>query len=38
VHAVNPYTGKRPRITLSWNINKNALPSSPLPVSPEQGI
>ena len=31
VHAVNPYTGKRPRITISWNINKNALPGSPLP-------
>ena len=38
VHAVNPYTGKRPRITLSWNINKNALPGSPLPVNPEQGV
>ena len=37
VHAVNPYTGKRPRITLSWNINKNALPGSSLPVNPEQG-
>ena len=35
VHAVNPYTGKRPRITLSWNINKNALPDAPLP--PEAG-
>ena len=31
VHAVNPYTGIRPRITLSWNINNNALPGSPLP-------
>jgi hypothetical protein len=31
VHAVNPYTGKRPRITISWNINKNTLPGSPLP-------
>ena len=31
VHSVNPYAGKRPRITLSWNINKNALPGSPLP-------
>ena len=38
VHAVNPYTGKRPRITLSWNINKNALPGSPLPMNPEQGV
>lgn len=26
VHAVNPYTGERPRIMLSWNINKNVLP------------
>jgi len=31
VHAVNPYTGRRPRLTLSWNINKNPLPDSPLP-------
>jgi len=38
VHAVNPYTGKRPRITLSWNINKNALPGSPAAVNPEQGV
>ena len=26
VHGVNPYYGERPRITLSWNINRNALP------------
>jgi hypothetical protein len=26
VHAVNPYTGTRPRITLSWNIGASALP------------
>ena len=26
VHTVNPYNGVRPRITLSWNINKKALP------------
>lgn len=26
VHIVNPYNGVRPRITLSWNINKTALP------------
>jgi len=38
VHAVNPYTGKRPRITLSWNINKNALPGPPLSANPEQSI
>jgi len=30
VHTVNPYLGKRPRITLSWNINKNPLPGTPL--------
>jgi len=30
VHAVNPYTGKRPRITLSWNLNKTEMPGSPL--------
>lgn len=35
VHAVNPYTGKRPRITLSWNINKHALPGSPWPADAE---
>jgi len=29
VHAVNPYTGKRPRITMSWNINKDTLPEPP---------
>lgn len=32
VHAVNPYAGQRPCITISWNINKNALADSPLPV------
>jgi hypothetical protein len=26
VHCVNPYSGTRPRITLSWNINTMALP------------
>jgi hypothetical protein len=26
VHCVNPYMGKRPRMTLSWNINTMALP------------
>ena len=25
VHTVNPYAGTRPRITLSWNINREAL-------------
>ncbi len=32
VHCVNPYNGTgRPRITLSWNINPQAVPGSPLP-------
>lgn len=31
VHAVNPYTGTRPRITLSWNLNQQALPGEALP-------
>ena len=26
LHSVNPYTGKRPRITLSWNITLEKLP------------
>lgn len=26
IHAVNPYGGERPRITLSWNINLTKLP------------
>jgi hypothetical protein len=28
VHAVDPYSGTRPRITLSWNMNPTALPGS----------
>jgi hypothetical protein len=31
VHAVNPYRGERPRITLSWNINERAIEGSPFP-------
>ena len=31
VHAVNPYRGKRPRMTLSWNVNPNALEGSAFP-------
>ncbi len=31
VHSVNPYSGTQPRITMSWNINDAAVPSSPLP-------
>jgi hypothetical protein len=30
VHCVNPYTGDRPCITLSWNIDKDVIPGSPL--------
>lgn len=30
VHAVNPYSGESPRITASWNINREALPGSAL--------
>jgi hypothetical protein len=30
VHCVNPYAGRRPRITLSWNLNRDPLPGSPL--------
>jgi hypothetical protein len=37
VHTVNLYAGKRPRITLSWNINKNVLPGSPLPAGEGSG-
>jgi hypothetical protein len=37
VHTVNLYEGKRPRITLSWNINKNVLPGSPLPAGEGSG-
>lgn len=28
IHCVNPYTGNRPRVSLSWNINTKALPGS----------
>jgi hypothetical protein len=31
VHAVNPYRGDRPRITMSFNVNENAIPGSPFP-------
>lgn len=31
VHAVNPYRGERPRITLSWNVNETAIEGSPFP-------
>jgi hypothetical protein len=31
VHAVNPYTGERPRITLAWNIDKDIVPGKALP-------
>ena len=29
VHGVNPYNGDRPRITMSWNINRQAIPGKP---------
>jgi hypothetical protein len=29
VHAVNPYRGARPRITLAWNINEAVIEGSP---------
>jgi hypothetical protein len=29
LHSVNPYDGKRPRITLSWNITLERLPGRP---------
>lgn len=29
VHAVNPYFGERPRITLSWNVTRGKLAGSP---------
>lgn len=31
VHFVTPYRGQRPRLTLSWNINKAAREGSPFP-------
>jgi hypothetical protein len=30
VHCVNPYRGRRPRITLAWNIDRDMIPGSPL--------
>jgi hypothetical protein len=29
MHAVNPYSGARPRITCSWNINAQVIPGDP---------
>lgn len=34
VHSVNPYRGRRPRITLAWNIGREAVPGTPLPFGP----
>lgn len=31
VHSVNPYLGKRPRITLAWNMGREAVPGKALP-------
>jgi hypothetical protein len=28
IHAVNPYCGERPRLTLSWNVNRTKLPGN----------
>lgn len=30
VHCVNPYRGRRPRITIAWNIDRDIIPGSPL--------
>jgi hypothetical protein len=35
VHAVNPYRGERPRITLAWNVNEKAIEGSPFPPGTE---
>ena len=35
VHCVNPYAGTRPRLTLSWNLNQQPLPGSPLEGVPD---
>src|SRR5690606_33615827 len=31
VHSVNPYGGARPRITLAWNMGREAVPGEALP-------
>ena len=31
LHSVHPYRGRRPRITLSWNITRRRIPGSPRP-------
>lgn len=31
VHSVNPYRGKRPRITLAWNVGREAVAGKALP-------
>lgn len=36
VHCVNPYRGRRPRVTLAWNINATALPGEPTVPYPRQ--
>lgn len=37
VHCVNPYSGRKPRISISWNINTQAVPGSPLDFLPKAG-
>jgi hypothetical protein len=29
IHAVNPYNGARPRLSMSWNVNVEKLPGDP---------
>jgi hypothetical protein len=29
IHSVNPYNGERPRVTMSWNINRQKVPGDP---------
>jgi hypothetical protein len=31
LHSVTPYRGRRPRITLSWNVGRRRLPGTPRP-------
>jgi len=33
LHSVNPYHGRRPRVTLSWNITRRRRPGSPRPAA-----
>jgi hypothetical protein len=33
IHCVNPYSGERPRMTMSWNVSQTAVPGAALPPS-----